>query len=306
METLAKMTEALVVTLREGVEAALIVGIVLAYLRKTGRAHLSRSVYAGLALAVAASALGALLFHIFGLSAENEIFEGVVLITAAIMVGSLVIWMWRTARRIKREMEEKLERIVTRQPRRVLGATSSVGLLLFTFVMVFREGVETVLFLGALSISSANPYYNLLGAGAGLVLVVIFGTMLIRGSIHIDLKRFFVVTGVILLILVAKLFLSALHEFGEVGIIPAPNWMMVATQFIHHNETASALTLVALILLPSIMIFQDTWRSAVIPSDVGARVRRGKGWAVAVIVTALVLSSFLIWSLLASAGSEGM
>src|SRR5574341_1075002 len=153
MDLLVKMLEAMVVTLREGVEAALVVGIVLAYLRKTDNGHLCRYVYRGLWSAVFVSVLGALVVQQFGLDPENEVLEGSLMLLAAGLVGSLRVWMWRAGKTLRRRM-------------------------------------ETVLFLFALSATiGANPVYNVVGGGVGLLLAFLFGFSLIRGSLRINLRR---------------------------------------------------------------------------------------------------------------------
>ncbi len=298
MEILSKMVEALIVTLREGIEIALIVGIVLAYLRRSGRSALNSSVYTGLGLGLAASIIGAILFQLFGFDPENELMEGIILLLAALLVGTLVIWMWRSARYIKREMEERLDRLVPDE-----GPTrrSSLALLFFTFVMVFREGIETVLFLMALSMDSGvSPIYNLTGGAVGISLAFVFGLLLIKGSIRIDLKRFFVVTGAVLMVLVMKLFISSLHEFAEVGVLPAVPWLLSLGEFVHHRPETQVFTLVALILLPALMILWENWRG--VAAEEAARGPRR--WAVAMGITAVALSFLLILSLMAPAGSH--
>ncbi|MCL4418045.1 MAG: FTR1 family protein, partial [Actinobacteria bacterium] len=137
------MIESLVITLREGVEAALVVGIILAYLNKTGKTSLNRMVYLGLGAAVIASIAFAMLFQALKLNPENEYLEGTLLGIAGILVASLVVWMWRVAKSIRENVERKLDVISSRGNLRAQG----VGLLGFTFLMVFREGAETVLFL---------------------------------------------------------------------------------------------------------------------------------------------------------------
>src|SRR3989304_582892 len=137
------MLESLVITLREGVEAALVVGIILTYLFKTDKAHLKNMVYIGLGAAVVASIAFAILLQVLGIDPENEYFEGAVLGVAGVLVATLVIWMWRTSKRLKGDMEKKLSVIVGREKVSAQG----LGILAFTFVMVFRGGAETVLFL---------------------------------------------------------------------------------------------------------------------------------------------------------------
>lgn len=265
MEILGKMLEAMVVTLREGIEAALVVGILLAYLRKTGREALSRSVLFGLGAAVAASILGAVLIQRYGLDPENEALEGSVMFAAAALVGSLVVWMWRTGRSIRPRLEERLEALAGQAGTPIMGSRAALGVFAFAFLMVLREGVETVLFLAALSGTiGGSPLYNALGGGLGLLLAILFGYLLTQGSVRVNLRRFFGITGIVLLILVAKLIASGLHEFFEVGLLPSsPFWLSVVGFFT--RETTSLLVLILLIALPGCCLAWDGWRMALPP-----------------------------------------
>src|SRR3972149_1667900 len=142
------MLEATVVTLREGIEAALVLAIVLAYLRRTGRG-------------------GAVAVQRFGLDPESELWEGSLMLVAAALVGSLVMWMWRAGRRIRQQTEVRLEALLHGGKSQ---SGTGIGLFTFTFLMVFREGIEAVQFLAALSGAiGANPLYNALGGGLGLL-----------------------------------------------------------------------------------------------------------------------------------------
>lgn len=308
MEILGKMLEAMVVTLREGIEAALVVGILLAYLRKTGREALSRSVLFGLGAAVAASILGAVLIQRYGLDPENEVLEGSVMFAAAALVGSLVVWMWRTGRSIRPRLEERLEALAGQAGTLTRGSRAALGVFAFAFLMVLREGVETVLFLAALSGTiGGSPLYNALGGGLGLLLAILFGYLLTQGSVRVNLRRFFGITGIVLLILVAKLIASGLHEFFEVGLLPSsPFWLSVVGFFT--RETTSLLVLILLIALPGLCLAWDGWRMALPPqrSDATAaerrkRVaafRRARRWTftagTGALAISLVLGSFLV------------
>src|SRR3989304_10166004 len=109
------MLEALVITLREGVEAALVVGIILAYLHKAGRAGLSRMVYWGLGAAILASVIFAIVLQALNIDPENEYLEGALLGAAGILVASLVVWMWRVSKKLKAEVEKTLDAIGGRE-----------------------------------------------------------------------------------------------------------------------------------------------------------------------------------------------
>src|SRR5574341_179067 len=244
MDILTKVLEATVVTLREGIEAALVVGIFLASLRKSGRAVLSRYVLWGLGVAVLASLGGAVLIQRYGLDPENEVLEGTVMFLAAGLVGSLVVWMWRTGRSVRQRLEERLDTLVGPAEAGTVGSRAALGVFAFAFLVVLREGVETVLFLAALSGTiGGSPLYNALGGGLGLLLAILFGFLLVQGSVRINLHRFFGVTGVVLLILVGKLIAGGFHEFFEVGLIPSsPFWLEVVGLFT--RETTSFLVLI--------------------------------------------------------------
>lgn len=259
------MFEALIVTLREGVEAALVVGITLAYLEKVGRTELKWAVYQGLGAALAASLLGAGLFKLLGLDPENELLEGCILLVASLFVGSMVVWMWRTGRRLKGEMEEHLERILRKQGSEQTGRLPHLqawGVGIFTFLMVFREGIETLLFISALTLAiGSNPLLILTGSLGGIFLAFLFGLFLVKGSLRINLKSFFTATSLILLILVFKLMANSFHEFAEVGLIPVSRTVMHGIGLIV-RESTSFLILIAMILIPLILVVLDAWQRA--------------------------------------------
>lgn len=250
------MVESLVITLREGIEAALVVGIILAYLKKTGRDFLRKPVYTGLALAVIASLGVAWLFQAIDFDPENEYLEGALLGVAGLFVASMVVWMWRTARALKGEMESRLSAITAGTE---ASRASILGLLLFTFFMVFREGVETVLFLAAVGLGEeANPL-GLVGAILGLALAALFAVLFVRGSLKINLSRFFRVTGIVLLVLAAKLLAGAAHEFGEVKLIPLNKEIMAVLGYLVRDDTATMLVM-ALVAVPIFLLLWESLR----------------------------------------------
>lgn len=242
------MLQALVVTLREGVEAALLIGIVVSYLNKSGRAHLTRIVYFALAAAILASISGAVLFQ--RIHVNQDVLEGWILLIAAFFVATMVLWMQRTARTLKRSIEQRLENISARE------STSSLGIFLFVFLMVFREGVETVLMLSAVSLNSED-LLNFFGALAGLALAVVFGIIFVRGTIRLDLRKFFRVTTVILLCVVFQLTLTGLHELSESHVLPSSRREMALIGPIVSNEIFFFVTIVA---LAALMVLFD-WRA---------------------------------------------
>src|SRR2546421_6244919 len=199
------MLETLVIALREGVEAALVIAIAVAYLRKIGRDDLLASVYKAFGAAVFASILvaGAL----WWIDVPEERYEGPLLLISGVFVLTLVLWMNRHAQGLKGELETRLQQGA--------GASASRwGIFLFVFLMIFREGVETVLMLTALRFDTSGLMQSL-GTALGLCLAVLFGISFVRGTIRINMRSFFKMTTVILLVVVLQLVITGLHELSE-------------------------------------------------------------------------------------------
>lgn len=245
------MIEAMVITLREGIEAALVVGIILAYISKTGKDSLKKMVYWGLGAAVVASIAFALALQSLGIDPENEFLEGSLLGIAGIMVATLVIWMWRAAKNLKGEMEQKLGKIVEKEKLTAQGW----GLLTFTFLMVFREGAETILFLLSATLGQFG-LLSLIGGSVGIAMAVLFAFFFIKGSLKINLSRFFAVTSIVLLLLALKLILGSLHEFAEIGAIPMSKSLMAFIGYFVRDSTSTAI-LMALLAIPLLVILWD-------------------------------------------------
>jgi high-affinity iron transporter len=238
------MFEALVVTLREGVEVALVVGIIASFLRREAAGRYLGSVWAGIAAALAASALGGFLLH--RVAVDENVLEGFLYLAAAVVVGSVLVWMWRHSKALSGEMKGALGRILTRER----AAAVAAGIFLFTFLMVFREGMETVLFLSALSLTSGG-LATLLGVLIGLAAAFVFGVLFVRGSLRVDLGRFFKITGIALLIFVAQLLVNGYHELAEAGWLPANQASMATIGPLVKNEF---FFIVAVLVLPLLML----------------------------------------------------
>jgi high-affinity iron transporter len=212
------MGAAFVIALREGIEAALIVSIVLAYLKQLGRSDLSHLVWWGTGLAVALSAiLGTIIFSVgaeFEGTAE-EVFEGLVTLTAVGVLTWMIFWMRRQGARIKSELQEKVDTALV---------AGGVALAALAFFAVLREGVETALFLFAAAegtaVEGGGVGAQLIGAALGLLVAVVLGVLLYRGGIRMNLRSFFKVTGVILIVVAAGLFAYSVHELQEAGWFP--------------------------------------------------------------------------------------
>src|SRR5215831_10292641 len=194
------MFQSLVVSLREGAEAALIVGIVLGYLRKTGRESASRFVYWGVLAAAAASLVAA--YFVQRLKVSEDAYEGWLMLIGSLFSSSMVIWMWRTGKRMKQEIEDRLSSLTA--------GGAAWGVFVFVFLMVFREGIETVLFLAAVSLRTTE-LSSLLGACAGLALAMALGTAFFKGSLKVNLRKFFSVTSLVLLVVALQLSLAGVQ-----------------------------------------------------------------------------------------------
>jgi high-affinity iron transporter len=229
------MIDAFIVTLREGVEAALIVGITLAYLARINRPDLRKAVYAALGAAVAASIAGAVIIARSGIN--QDIFEGWIMLVAAFFVVTMVIFMMRTARALKGKIEQRVGTLA--------GESSRLGLFAFVFLMVLREGVETVLILSAVSLNTTE-LMNFIGTLLGVGLAVVFGVMFVKGSVRIDLRKFFKVTTVILFFVAAQLIIAGLHELSENGVLPSSRREMAVIGPIVRNDLFFFITVLAL------------------------------------------------------------
>jgi FTR1 family protein len=256
------MLQAFIITLREGVEAALIVGITLAYLAKIGRADLRRPVYAALGAAFLSSIGVAIV--ISRLNLNEDVFEGWVMLVAAFFVVTMVIFMMRTGRRMKGEIEGKVGGLLT-------GNNASIALFFFVFLMVLREGAETVLILSAVSLNSTE-LMSFLGTLLGVMGAIAFGVMFVKGSVRINLQKFFRVTTAILFLVAAQLVIAGLHELSESGIIPSSKTEMSIIGPIVRNDLFFFITIVALAAL--MILFDAKRREPVVESNSPAERRK--------------------------------
>jgi len=291
------MFQALVVTLREGVEAALIVGITLAYLAKIGRSDLRKTVYAALVAALLASVAGAVVLSYLPINQDS--LEGWVELVAAVLVVGMVVFMMRTARKLKGEIETKVGSLA--------GAGSKWGLFAFVFLMVFREGAETVGILAGVSLNS-TALMSFLGTLIGVALAVVFGVMFVKGSVRIDLRKFFRVTTVILFFVAAQLVISGLHELSETGTLHSSKQEMAFVGPIVRNNYFFPVTMLALVGLMILMEYrrrQPETATAVSPAEqrkLQWTASRERLWANLVCATAFV---FIIGITAESVYAEG-
>lgn len=276
------MLEAFIVTLREGVEAALIVGITLAYLGKINRPELRKAVYAALISAFVGSlGVAALLART---QWNQDIFEGWVMLAAAFFVVTMIIFMMRTGRKMKGEIEGKVGLLA--------GRNAWFGLFAFVFLMVLREGVETVLILSAVSLNSTE-LLSFMGTFLGVVAAVVFGVMFVKGSVRINLQKFFRVTTVILFFVAAQLVISGLHELSENGVLPSSKTEMAIIGPIVRNDLFFFITILALAAL--MVLFEVKRRQpGVLPESPAERrkavwsARRERLWMASVYASSFV------------------
>ncbi len=259
------MLDAFIVTLREGVEAALIVGITLAYLAKIGRPDLRKSVFTALIAAFLGSigvAVGLSRLHW-----NQDIFEGWIMLAAAFFVTTMVIFMMRTGRKLKGQIEGKLEALAAQ--------SSRLGVFAFIFLMVLREGVETVLILGAVSLNSSE-LLSFLGTLLGVLAAISFGVMFVKGSVRVNLQKFFRVTTVILFFVAVQLVVSGLHELSENGVLPSSKREMAIIGPIVRNDLFFFITIFA---LAALMVLFEMKRRQPAPLEDSPAARRKAAWS---------------------------
>ncbi len=234
------MLNSFIIVLREGFESFLLVAVILAYLNKSGQRWLNPTVYAAIALALAASGglayllntgvddataqsmfgatIGGYVSQFFGNEALREAILGAV---AVVMVGTLVIHMWRSGPKIQEHMRERLSAASSKSSR----AAAVLGIFLFTFLMITREGMETALML----MQVKDP--NLInGALLGLGAAILFALGWARFGHLINVRRFFQVTGIFLLLFMVQVAIYSFHEFTETGLLPNSEALHCATE----------------------------------------------------------------------------
>lgn len=209
------MIASLLITFREGVEASLIVGILLGFLKKTDQMRHAKYVWAGVIAAVLFSIAVAVGILAVGAELEGraeEIFEGTMLFIAVALVTGMIFWMRYQSRSLKSSLESEMSAAVQKGHPRALFATA--------FFAVAREGVETALFISAIAFTNKGSD-TLLGSIIGLSVAALVGYLVFASAIRLNLRTFFNVTSIILLVIAAGLFGRAIHEFIEAGILPA-------------------------------------------------------------------------------------
>ena len=284
------MLESLIITLREGIEAALVVGILLVSLKKMNRQDLSRYVYWGLGAAVAASAVGAVVLQMVVLN--EEVYEGVLYLMSAVFVSTMLYWMRQHARTLKTDIETRVGTLAIQKK----VTSQAMGLFAFSFLMVFREGVETVLFLSAVGLTT-EKIFSFIGGLLGLTLAVFFCMAFVKGTVRINLTRFFQISTVVLVIFVIQLLINGFHELSEAGVLPASQREMALVGPVVRNN---AFFILAILCIPLLLALFRSKSTPEMPAAEGpekrlflAREKTQKRWHIF-----WMGSSFVILSLL--------
>src|ERR1044072_179597 len=234
------MLNSFIIVMREGLESFLLVAVILAYLRKSGQKWLSSSVYIAIALGLSASAgvayvlnngldentrarmfgetMGAYVNQFFGNEALREAVLGA---AAVVMVGTLVIHMWRSGPKIQQHMRERLTQVSSKSS----ALAAVLGVFLFTFLMIIREGMET-----ALMLMQVRDSHLISGALLGLLAAVAFAWGWARFGHLINVRRFFQVTAIFLLLFLIQVAIYSFHEFAEAGLLPNSEFLHAATE----------------------------------------------------------------------------
>jgi high-affinity iron transporter len=280
---------AFLIALREGVEASLVVGIVLVYLARTGRTHWSRYVWGGVAAAVALSLAVAIALDRFNISEDG--FEGLMYLVASFFVVTMVIWMNRVAKHLKKEIEQKVEKYAERG-----GSAAGWGIGLFVFLMVLREGAELALILRAVEMSTEG-LQTWIGTVAGIAAAVAVGLFFFKGTLKVPLHRFFAVTSTILILVAIQLAVTGLHELSEARWIPSSKTEMAVLGPIVRNELFFFIFVFGAVVL---MIFRE-WQNVshskaatAAKNDAERRLvvaqnRRQRAWMIAAASTSLAV-----------------
>ncbi len=252
-----RMLETFVITFREGLEAFLIVALILAYVRKTGRKNLIKPIYSGVIAALAISATtGSSIADL----AQDPLWEGVLALISGALVASFTFYIMRTAKHIRQNIHAAIDRKAAAE-----GVWAEIGIFLFVVVMIAREGMEVALMLGTIS-THLNAGSMLLGGTAGLLGVALIGYLWASQSQYINLRLFMQTTGIFLVLFSIHLFFYGLHELSEMNYIPFIGDDMnirfhVATEDLAETGVFEGLISLGLVVLPFIWLVQSYLRN---------------------------------------------
>ena len=256
------MLPTFVIGLREGIEAALIVGIIAAFLIQRGEPGALRPMWIGVALAAGLCAGVAVVLNVIGESlplAQRATLEGVLALAAVAGVTYMIVWMRRHSRELKRQLEDHAHSALLQG--------GIVALVAMAFFAVLREGLETAIFMLAAFQSSTNPAATGTGAVLGVVVAVGLGYAIYRGGVRINLSRFFRFTGFVLVLVAGGLLATAVHEFAEAGLITALQDRAIDLSWLVAPGTVRASLLTGMLGLQSVPTVAEVlvWAMYVIP-----------------------------------------
>lgn len=257
------MLETAIVIFREGLEAFLIVAIMLAFVTNTGRYNLRKPIFSGIVVAFLISATTG--YHVAGL-AQDPVWEGTLAMIAGALVASFTIFIMKTAKNIRGDIHNRMERVSAKED----SALAEIGIFAFTIIMIAREGMETALMLGAYS-GQIAPSEMWAGAAIGAALVGIIAYLWVSQSRKINLRLFLQVTGVFLILFALDLFAYGLHELSEMNAIPligdaANTNFHIWSEFMEHPIVSNVITF-GLLAIPTLWLLGAYIRDKFTPTQ---------------------------------------
>jgi high-affinity iron transporter len=260
------MWQGFTIALREGIEAFLIVALTLSYLRRTGRPHLAKAVYAAIALSIVTCAGAG---FVFSKAANQPLWEGTLALVAAVLVGSLLVYMKRVSARLKSDIENRIEHRVQSG-----GSSSGAfwGVFVFALLMITREGMETAL-LVATAFFQMKSSAVLTGLALGVVAAAAIGFLWTRLGRDVPLKTLLNVSAVFLAIFLVQLVLYGIHELAEARLFPNSQALHDATEILGPDGKIGHLLAYALAVIPTAWLIGTWWRRRRSKAD-GAGVAR--------------------------------
>lgn len=263
------MIQSFIITTREGVEAFLIIAISIAFLKKSGRQKLLSAVYWGIAISIFLSVGAGLWLH---QGVNQSLWEGVLAGIAAVLVGSLILYMWRAARTMKRDIESHLQSAAEQSSNQA----AYFGVFFFTLLMITREGMETALLLISVSFQIASlPFIG--GALLGILAAAAIALLWARYGHRVNLGLFFQTTAIFLLVFVVQLLIYAFHELCEAGLFPNSEVLHAATEPYGPDGHYGRLLSYGLVIFPLVWLLFSSVVHKVKPLPVAFRKNEFKG-----------------------------
>ena len=247
------MWQGFTIALREGIEAFLIVALTISYLRRTGRPQLAKAVYAAVAVSLVSCAAAG---YLFSKAANQPLWEGVLALVAAALVGSLLVYMKRVSARLKTDIENRIENRVQAGS----GASGAFwGVFVFALLMITREGMETALLI-ATALFQMRSSAVLLGLGLGVAAAAAVAFLWTRIGRHVPLKTLLNVSAVFLAIFLLQLVLYGIHELAEARLFPSSQAIHDATEILGPDGKIGHVLAYALAVVPTVWLLAQWWR----------------------------------------------